>query len=274
MPRLWVIGGTQESRQLVQALSPVPVPMNVISETGSLLVSVTTMAARQLYPTLPEANIWVGCLTPESGDTFIQKHEISAILDASHPFATTISQLAIALAQQYQLPYLRYERPIIEAPHVADWSDRAGRPGNLHLSQLAEVFTGQYLAQERTLLTLGYRFLEHFAPWQSVGILFARILPSEPALTAALAAGFTSDRIIALRPPITADLEKALWQQWGITQVVTKASGHAGGETQKQAIAAALGVRLLRIARPSITYPHQTHSLEIALQFGHQHCRP
>lgn len=274
MSRLWVIGGTQESRQLVQALSPMPPSRAVTSATSPLLVSVTTLAARQLYPTLSEANIWIGHLTPEDGNTFIQKHEIRAILDASHPFATAISQLAIALSQKHQLPYLRYERPAIEASQATDWRDRAGRPGNLYLSQLTEVFTGQYLAQERTLLTLGYRFLAHFAPWQSSGVLFARILPSEPALNAALAAGFTPERIIALRPPITANLEKALWEQWDITQVVTKASGQAGGETQKQAIAAALGIRLLRIARPSIAYPNQTHSLEVALTYGRQHCRP
>jgi precorrin-6A/cobalt-precorrin-6A reductase len=83
---------------------------------------------------------------------------------------------------------------------------------------------------ERTLLTLGYRQLRPFAPWQSQACLFARILPSLPALDGALAAGFTPERLIALRPPISAELETALWQQWQITQVITKASGPAGGE--------------------------------------------
>lgn len=272
MPRLWVIGGTQESRYLVQALTQVLKPATAISEPSGFLVSVTTSAACQLYPTLSEVNIWVGHLTSASGDDFIRGQEITAILDASHPFATAISRLAIALAQKYQLPYLRYERPAVAASCGTDWRDRAGRPGNLYLSQLTDVFTGRYLVQERTLLTLGYRFLEDFTPWQSAGTLFARILPSEPALTAAFASGFTPARIIALRPPITANLEKALWQQWEITQVVTKASGSAGGEAQKQAIAAELGVRLLRIARPSVIYPNQTDSLPVALAFGRQHC--
>ncbi|MEO1300350.1 MAG: precorrin-6A/cobalt-precorrin-6A reductase [Cyanobacteria bacterium J06636_16] len=130
------------------------------------------------------------------------------------------------------------------------------------------MFSGGYLPRERTLLTLGYRWLADFASWQSQGTLFARILPSQTALAAALAAGFSSERIIALRPPISNSLERALWQQWHITQVVTKASGKAGGEDQKQAIAAELGIRLIRISRPVITYPAQTNCLETAVQFG------
>jgi precorrin-6A/cobalt-precorrin-6A reductase len=102
--------------------------------------------------------------------------------------------------------------------------------------------------------------------------LFARILPSPTALEAVLAAGFTPDRIIALRPPITAELEVALWRQWQITQVITKASGQAGGEDRKQAIAAKLGVRLIRIARPAIAYPKQTDSLDTAIEFALRYC--
>ncbi|NER82588.1 MAG: cobalt-precorrin-6A reductase, partial [Leptolyngbya sp. SIO1D8] len=69
---------------------------------------------------------------------------------------------------------------------------------------------------------------------------------------------------------ISPPLETALWQHWKITQVVTKASGQAGGEHHKQAIAAKLGVRLIRLARPAITYPACTDSLAAAVEFALQ----
>jgi precorrin-6A/cobalt-precorrin-6A reductase len=106
-----------------------------------------------------------------------------------------------------------------------------------------------------------------FSAWQERSILFARILPSVTALEAALAEGFTPDRLIALRPPISFDLEKALWQQWHISLVVTKASGTAGGEDVKRAVAAELGTGLIAIARPEIVYPQQTRELSTALEF-------
>lgn len=237
----------------------------------ALLVSVTTESAIGLYPDIAASLVWVGKLTAEDGDAFISNHNIGAILDVSHPFATEISQLAIALAQHHDLPYLRYERTQINNSNPDDWLDTGGRSGNIVLPQLAPLFADGYLRQERTLLILGYRMLPDFKPHQSQGILYARILPSSVALTAALAAGFTPDRIIALRPPISPQLEKALWQQWQITQVVIKASGQVGGESQKQTIASELGVRLIRLARPFMLYPNQTDGLETALDFAMKH---
>lgn len=263
--RLWIIGGTEESRLLVEAL--LAHSRKTAQPPLSLLISVTTDVAKQLYPLSSSVTIWVGRLTFDDADAFLKAHNIGSILDTSHPFAVQISQLAIALSERYRLPYLRYERPHADTV-PANWCDATGRPGNLLLSQLADVFKGGYLVQERTLLTLGYRGLADFAAWQSYGKLFVRVLPSQAALAAALTAGFAPERIIALRPPISDALERALWQQWQITQVVTKASGKAGGEDRKQAIAAELGVRLIRIARPVIAYPAQTDCLETAIQFG------
>lgn len=267
MKRLWLIGGTQESRFIVAQI----LTHAATDAVPSLLISVTTEAARQLYPQHPSITVWVGKLLPKQADSFISDHHVGAILDASHPFARAISQLAIALAQRHQLPYLRYERPQVgndqtESPRL----DAARRPGNIILPNLEALLAGPYLAQERTLLTLGYRMLAGFASWQSQAHLCVRILPSQTALAAALDAGFTPDRIVALRPPISAALEKSLWQQWQITQVVTKASGRAGGEDQKQAIAAELGIRLIRLARPVVIYPRQTSQLDEAVEFANR----
>ncbi|NER83390.1 MAG: precorrin-6A/cobalt-precorrin-6A reductase [Leptolyngbya sp. SIO1D8] len=188
--RLWLVGGTQESRWLVQAISASVATTTPAALFHWPLVSVTTETARQLYPQETGCLVWVGRLTPEQGDAFITSHNIGAILDASHPFAKEISQLAIALAQRYNLPYLRYERASVSPSHEATWQDASGRSGNILLPQLTELFTENYLTRERTFLTLGYRLLSAFEPWQSQGVLFTRILPSSEALTAALAAGF------------------------------------------------------------------------------------
>ncbi|MGD1858608.1 MAG: cobalt-precorrin-6A reductase [Leptolyngbyaceae cyanobacterium] len=264
MPKLWVIGGTQESRQLIEQLCHQSPP--AVSRPR-YCVSVTTATARALYPASPNMAIWVGHLRPDTADEFIAQQEIVAVLDMSHPFAVEISQLAIALTQHHRLAYLRYERPRVDAP-ATPWRDRRGRLGCIRLPQLQDVLTSQYLTAEHTLLTLGYRHLPQFAPWQAQSTLWARILPSPIALQTALASGFTPDRLMALRPPLSAALETALWQQWRITQVITKASGTAGGQAQKQQLAAELGVRLIQIDRPAIAYPQQTDCFDTALQFA------
>ena len=263
--RLWLIGGTQESRQLIARLSALDSDTTIVP--AALLITVTTEAARSLYPPEWTDQVWVGQLTAPRANDFVSNYQIGAILDLSHPFAAQISQQAIDLAQCHQLPYLRYERAAVDPP-IKTWRDRRGRPGRVELAQFTDLWQADYLSQERTLLTVGSRWLAHFAPWQTKSDLFVRILPSPPALSAALAAGFAPDRILALRPPLSLALEKALWQQWQITQVVTKASGAAGGEDHKQEIAAELAVRLIQIARPRVPYPQQTDRLDTALQFA------
>lgn len=248
--RIWLIGGTQESVHLAAAIADATLPCTI---------SVTTESARSLYPTAPSLRVRVGSLTPTQLEEFLQQQQIAAVLDASHPYAVEISQSAIAAARERQIPYLRYERPIVDTQLSA--------PSVTQLDSFDTLLAGDYLHSSRVLLTVGYRPLQLFRPWHERSTLFARILPSTIALEAASIAGFTPDRLICLRPPISADLERALWCQWEISLVVTKASGTAGGEDIKRTVAAELGVTLIVINRPVIEYSQQTSDLSVALKF-------
>lgn len=248
---LWVIGGTGEAVELASALAAEQIPC---------LITVTTAAAQRAYRKSTYLKVLVGGLDVAFLEEFVQVQHIGAVLDASHPFAVEISKGAIAAARALNLPYWRYERPALEKPSST---------GLIHyMNDLQAVLTPEILLEQRTLLTLGYRWLHHFTPWQSQATLFARILPSPVALEAALKAGFTPDRLIALRPPITAGLERALWQQWAITQVITKASGAPGGEDTKRAVVEQLGLALFILKRPQVDYPVVCRSQEEALALG------
>lgn len=251
IPRLWLIGGTGDSRALAASLIP---------QGFSLVVTVTTAIADGLYPVHPRLTLRVGRLTPESIPQFLHTEHIRAIVDASHPFAVNISQMAVAIANQYEIPYLRFERPALRA-----------NAQTLDLPDLETLLEGNYLHQQRVLLTVGANWLPYFQPLQSQSVLFARILPRPDSLQTAIAAGFTPDRIIALRPPISEELERALWQQWQIEVVVTKASGTAGGEDRKQVLAEELGITLIRIARPQAIAGEVTSDVERVYAFCGAH---
>jgi len=297
--RLWLIGGTSESVQLAEAIASLNLPC---------LITVTTVAAKSLYPQTPNLQIQVGRLNAKQIEELCQQQHITAILDASHPYAVEISQLAIAAAQCYQIPYLRFERPVVQGDgrdeggfsHIRvtinDNSEtrpyksvRAGvedtlsstvrqnslnpplqtnnEPAVITLDSFETLVAGDYLNQQRVLLTVGYKVLSLFQDWQARSTLFARILPAVTSLEAAIAAGFSRDRIIALRPPVPFELEMALWRHWDISLVVTKASGVAGGEATKRQVAAQLGIPLIVIDRPVVKYPQQTSDVAVALEF-------
>ncbi|MGB3533103.1 MAG: cobalt-precorrin-6A reductase [Microcoleaceae cyanobacterium] len=250
MSQIWLIGGTSESVVLAKA---------IIAAQINCVVTVTTDTAKNLYPLSSLLTVWVGCLDENIILSFLQENKITAILDASHPFAVEISTLAIATAKQYNIPYLRYERSVCETVEFDN--------NILHLDSFETLLSGDYLNAKRVMLTLGYRHLHQFKKWQNHSTLFIRILPSIVSLEAALTAGFTPDRIIAIRPPISIELEKALWQQWNISLVITKASGKAGGENIKRKAATELGIPLIIIDRPHLSYPQITTDINTAIKF-------
>ena len=245
--RVWLIGGTGDSATVASVLAESNIP---------LVVTVATAAARNLYSDMLAI---AGCMNETAMLDFCQQHQIVAVIDASHPYAVEVSRQAIAITTQLNIPYLRYER--------ASYSASANDSGIIELDSFEDLLSGDYLTNRRVLLTVGCKVLPLFKSWQDKATLFARVLPKIASLETAIASGFTSDRLIAIHPPISIELETALWQQWQISLVVTKASGKAGGEDIKRQVAANLGIPLIVITRPQVVYPQQTSDIAVLLDF-------
>lgn len=247
---LWLIGGTQESRVLAEAIGAAGRPC---------VVTVATARAAACYRQAQGVVVVSGGLTAADLDAFQARFALSGVLDVSHPHAAAVSKLAIQAAQRWGIPYLRYERPAVATDSAA---------GQQGFADMAALLRASILTGQRVLFTVGYRALPLLQTWQTQATLFARILPSSTALETALTAGFTPERLVALWPPVPYALEKALWQHWHITAVVTKAAGRPGGEAIKRQLAQEMGVQLLVIGRPAVAYPAQTQDLDQALSFA------
>ncbi|MEL6439619.1 MAG: cobalt-precorrin-6A reductase [Cyanobacteria bacterium J06621_8] len=248
-PQIWLIGGTSDSKAIALALLAGQIP---------LVVTVTSRVT--LYPS--EVKVIVGKMDQALMESFCKQQAVAAIVDASHPYATEVSRQAILVATRLNIPYLRYERSSYQPSSIM-----AEQAKIIDLDSFETLLAGDYLTHHRVMLTVGCQILPQFQPWQGRATLYARVLPRLSSVEIALAAGFTSDRLIALRPPITMNLEMALWQQWQISLVVTKASGISGGEDIKQQAAAKLGIPIIVVQRPPVVYHRQTSSLSETLAY-------
>jgi precorrin-6A/cobalt-precorrin-6A reductase len=242
--KIWLIGGTSESGEIAKAIA---------FHGHFCVVTVTTTKAIALYPVSPYLHIKVGKMDFETMKLFCLQEQITTIIDSSHPFAVEVSRQAIAIATQLNFPYLRYERDLI--------NQQQNNQNSIFISSFENLFNANLIQNKRVLLTIGIRYLPLFKPWQDCCTIFTRILPTLEAITIASESGFTPERIIALRPPITEELETALWQNWQISLVITKASGKAGGEDIKHRVAEKLNIPLIIIERPKINYPQQTSNI-------------
>lgn len=248
--KIWLIGGTRDSVIIAEMLTSSRIPF---------FVTVTTQSAQAIYPAGCE--IVVGCMDEKEMQSFCQQQKIRIVVDASHPYAVEVSRQAIAVSTALNISYLRYERINYQPAECTK-----ANTSIIELDSFNTLLASDYLAQQRVLLTVGCKVLPLFKSWQSQATLFARVLPKIESLEMALAAGFTSDRLLTIRPPISAALERALWQQWNISLVVTKASGKAGGEDIKRRVAADLNIPLIIITRPQVIYPQQTSRFEEVLR--------
>lgn len=198
-------------------------------------------------------------MTEDTAIAWARSHGIAAVLDASHPFAMQISQVAIAVACTLDIPYLRYERPRVPLA-----------PETLLVPDVRMLLQPRHLGKRRVLLTTGIKSLPLFCDWHERSQLWARVLPTERSRKAAIAAGFPQERLIQQQLPIDRDRELELWRSLAVDTVVTKAAGVAGGLDVKQEVARELGVTLIAIARPPMDYPQQTSEFADVLAFCQQ----
>ena len=247
---VWVFSGTSDGNELARRLSAAG--HDVVLSSAS---AYGTETARRLLPHVTH-------ITGGEGDAkrraAMRKHRAKAIVDATHPFATRISQKLIDLSKDLEIPYLRFERagagPYPEATYAETIEEAARRAMKLGC---------------RIFLATGSKWLREILGLEGAGAKawFVRILPHAKALEEALDAGLSYDRICAMQGDGGKELDKALWRQWRIDCVVTRDSGDAGGLGAKAEACREMGIPLVVVKRPGLEYPWVTSAFQSILDF-------
>ncbi|MBR0404032.1 MAG: precorrin-6A reductase [Eggerthellaceae bacterium] len=227
-----VFGGTAEGRELVEWLSSLGV-CDVVSCTA-------TEYGGELVDGLERVTSLVGPLDAQAKERLVADHDFACIVDATHPYATHVTESIAALAAAHGLPRLRLLRDgFADGPFtlVADVAEAAqavaARPGNVMLTTGAKDLA--------TFVEAVPDFAER---------LYARILPVESSIAKAHDLGIPASHIIAMQGPFTVEMNIALMRQFDIGTMVTKASGATGGFQEKIDSAVACGAELIVIKRP------------------------
>jgi precorrin-6A/cobalt-precorrin-6A reductase len=217
-----ILGGTAEARELAAAL------------TVEGYDVVTSLAGRVRDPALPLGRLRIGGFGGVDGLTdYLRTSVISAIVDATHPFATTISANAAAAAERTGTPLLRLERP--------GW---AGHPRAGSWTWVSDVKAALAAGEHssRPLLTIGRQSLQTFLPWAERPVTARVVDPPDFTLP-------TSWRLLTSRGPYSYPDEQQMLIDHRIDLLITKDSG--GTHTAAKLDAAAdLGVGVVVIARP------------------------
>ncbi|RKE22634.1 cobalt-precorrin-6A reductase [Streptomyces sp. TLI_171] len=219
-----ILGGTSEARRLADLLAGDP----ALRVTSSL-------AGRVAQPRLPAGEIRVGGFGGPSGLAgWLRTHRVDALLDATHPFAETISRNAAIAAADTGTPLLALRRPSWQAADGDRWHP---------VPTLAAAADALPALGARVFLTTGRQGIAAFAHLNSLWFLARSVeapVPPMPAVT----------EVLLERGPFTLDGERELLRAHRIEVLVTKDSGSAA-TAPKLTAARELGLPVVVVQRPS-----------------------
>jgi precorrin-6A/cobalt-precorrin-6A reductase len=221
--RILILGGTGEARELAAAL--VAAGTDVIS----------SLAGRVREPRLPDGPVRVGGFGGADGlAAFLRDEGITRLVDATHPFAVTITANAARAATETGVPRLVLCRPAWEPDlsweTVADIREAA---------QAVARWPGQDV-----FLTTGRRDLAEFAADECHRFLVRTVDPPDGPVPARMT-------LILDRGPYTVESESALIREHRIGLLVTKNSG-GPMTTAKLTAARNLGTQVVMVRRPPL----------------------
>ena len=246
-----LLGGTTESLAVADLLSAQqrPFVVSVISDYGAELAG---HHAKNVVKTT---------FTEESIRQFCRDQQISLILDATHPFARVISQLAMATAVDLDLPYLRFER---QNTYSKDAPLKMVDSLTAACDYLKEL-TG------KIYLSTGSKTAPEYAQRLGVSRLHVRVLPTTRVMANLTDAGFIASQIDAIQGPFSVALNVDLFKHANAAVVVTKESGRQGGIQEKIAACAQLGIPCVVIRPPQMAYPQVVASLDELSAYLEEH---
>jgi precorrin-6A/cobalt-precorrin-6A reductase len=220
-----ILGGTSEARSLASLLSGRP---------GLRVVS--SLAGRVRDPALPAGEVRIGGFGGAEGlAAWLAEQHISAVIDATHPFAVGISASAAEASGRTGVPLLRVVRPPWLPGDGDSWH------GVSSLADAASMLPG---LGRRVFLTTGRQGLAAFVPLRQMWFLIRCVDPPAGPMP-------PLRQVILARGPYDAEAERALMREHRVDVLVTK---NSGGELTAGKLAAArdLGIPVVMVSRPQL----------------------
>jgi precorrin-6A/cobalt-precorrin-6A reductase len=233
--RLLVLAGTEDGRELADALKQRghDILVSTLTAYGADLALAQGLQARS------------GAMDAQRLTDLLKGGAFAALVDATHPYAVQVKEMAKTVCAELALPYLRWQRSSLELEEhpLLHWA--ADIPA---AAQIAAELGGQ-----RILLTTGSNALPEWVslPALQDKLLFVRVLPTAQVLARCEALGFKPYQIIAAQGPFSQEWDEAMFKQLKIEIVIAKESGQVGGTLEKVQACIGLNIPLILLKRPA-----------------------
>ncbi|AAK79349.1 precorrin-6A/cobalt-precorrin-6A reductase [Clostridium acetobutylicum] len=239
-----LILGTSEGKVILKEL-------NVF--TSDILVSTTTSYGGELLKEYKYKKLNTQPLEEEELKKLLLENNVKLLVDASHPYASRISDNCIKICKDTHISYLRYERPSVAEKYknnekvifVKDYEEIIER-----------IKSTKSLNKKETVIlnTTGGNNVEKFVKADINSRVVHRILPSLKVLENLFKLGVKVEDIVAIKGPIGLELNKGFIHQYDAKAIILKDSGKAGGTEEKIEAALEEDIYVFAIEREKKNY--------------------
>lgn len=232
-----MLAGTGEARRIAWGLT----------DTGVKVVASLAGATRHPEP-LPVPTRVGGFGGEDAFRAYLADKNITAVLDATHPFAQAITDRTARVCRELGIPYAQVVRPEWTPQDGDQWTSIATpQDAAAHIPDAATVF-----------LATGRQTLAQYKNLEGRRVLARMIDPPTQAFP------FEGGEFVIGRPPFKQSSEEALFKALGVTHLVVKNAGGQGGRAKLDA-ARVLGLPVLMLDRPAMADAVQLTSVQDAL---------
>lgn len=176
----------------------------------------------------------------------INKFNIKVLVDASHPYAKEVSKNAIDSTKECNISYIRYERlGVLKESNYKKIS---------YISEYDKLKEALKHIDGNVLNTTGSRNIETIYNLNIENRIIHRILPNSKILQNVLNIGVNVEDVIAIKGPISYELNRGFIKQYDAKAIITKDSGKAGGTIEKLKACIDENIYIIVIDKPKIEY--------------------
>ncbi|GAA0078403.1 cobalt-precorrin-6A reductase [Clostridium sp. CTA-5] len=234
--------------------------LSLINEyTEDIAITTATNYGGELLKNFKFKSLNTKPLDKEKMLEWIKENEIKILVDASHPYAKEVTNNAIECSEKLEINYVRYERP--GALEQIQGDDIIRVKNYEEAIELIKSLDGNVLN------TTGSNNISKFLDINFNYRILHRVLPSYEVLKKMIQSGVHIEDIIALKGPISYELEKAFINQYNIKAILTKDSGVQGGVLEKLKAVRACNIKLIVIENPKFKYDLEFNKEEDLIKY-------
>ena len=237
--KVFLLGGTKDSINIIKHIKN--------NYDSYILTTTTTEYGAELAHEGGSDNTIARPLLKEEIIKIISENNFEILIDATHPFASHITQTSSSIAEELKIPYIRFERPAInlqniDTSHVL-YADSFKSAGKIIEHEFKSGTVLHFAGANTMEDILNYVSPERFYP---------RILKVEKSLEKCRKLNIPSSHIIPMEGAASLDENIKLIEKYDASVMITKESGEIGGVTEKIKAANEKNIGVIMIQRPKI----------------------